>query len=83
VNLIQINVLGGKEGFIPEVEHRSSAMPLHDIIVLTAIVSVFTTFGVVLAAATWYCSDKRKRPVQSAGHRHYDYPTNASVIIDD
>jgi len=58
-------------------------MPVHDIIILSLIVSVFTAFGVVLGGLTWYCSDKRKHPVTHAGHRHYGYPRNADVIVDD
>jgi hypothetical protein len=41
-------------------------MPIFDIIFLATIVTVFTTFGIVLAGVTWYCSDKRKRPVDLA-----------------
>ena len=58
-------------------------MPVHDIIVLSLIVTVFITFGIVLAGLTWYCSEKRKRPTTHAGHRHYDYPHGADVIVDD
>ena len=58
-------------------------MPAHDIAVLTLIVSVFITFGVVLAALTWYCSDKRKRAIPHGGHRRYDYPTQGNIVVDD
>jgi hypothetical protein len=58
-------------------------MPVFDIIVLAVIVTVFTTFGLVLGFLTWYCSDKRKRPVGEHGHRHYDYPTGSGLITDD
>jgi multisubunit Na+/H+ antiporter MnhC subunit len=45
-------------------------MPLIDIVVLATIVIVFTTFGIVLAGITWYCSDKRQRSVDyPRGHR--------------
>jgi len=56
-------------------------MPIFDIIVLATIVTVFTTFGVVLAGVTWYCSDKHKRPVDRRGHRQY--PTGADLIVGD
>ena len=58
-------------------------MPVHDIIILSAIVGAFTTFGIVLGFLTWYCSDKRKRPVQRHGHRDYGYPTGGTLITDD
>ena len=58
-------------------------MPLFDMIVLSTIVAVFATFGVVLGFLTWYCSDKRKRPIDRAGHRHYDFPRDADIIVDD
>jgi hypothetical protein len=58
-------------------------MPLHEIAVLTLIVAVFTAFGVVLGSLTWYCSDKRKRPIRHAGRRHYSYPTSGRLITDD
>lgn len=53
-------------------------MPVFDIIVLSAIVTVFTTFGVVLAGLTWYC-----RPGHKAAMRDAHYPTNAGIIVDD
>jgi hypothetical protein len=58
-------------------------MPVVDIVVLATIVIVFMTFGIVLAALTWYCSDKRKRPVDHRGQRRYRFPTGADVIVDD
>ena len=58
-------------------------MPVHDIVILTLIVAVFTTFGAVLGWLTWYCSDKRKRPVQRRGHRDYVYPSGRGLITDD
>ena len=58
-------------------------MPVFDIIVLTNIVTVFMTFGIVLAGLTWYCSDKRRRAVDHRGHRCYRFPTSADVIVDD
>lgn len=58
-------------------------MSIFDIIFLATIVTVFTTFGTVLAGVTSYCSDKRKRPVGHRGHRRYQYPTGADVIVDD
>jgi hypothetical protein len=59
-------------------------MPIFDVVVLTTIVLVFTTFGIVLAAVTWYCSDKRKRSVDYArGHRDYRYRSGTDVIVDD
>jgi hypothetical protein len=58
-------------------------MPVHDIIVLSFIVTVFTVFGIVLAGLTWYCSDKRKRATHGGAHRHYDYPTHSEYITDD
>lgn len=58
-------------------------MPIFDIIFLATIVTLFTTFGIVLAGVTWYCSDKRKRPVDHRGHRRYRFPTGADVIVDD
>ena len=42
-------------------------MPVVDIVVLVTIVTLFTTLGVVVAGVTWYCSDKRKRPVTATG----------------
>jgi hypothetical protein len=48
---------------------------------LATIVTVVTTFGVVLAGVTWYCSDKHKRPVDRRGHRQY--PTGADLIVGD
>ena len=56
-------------------------MPVFDIAVLTLIVAVFTTFGVVLGWLTWYCSDKRRHAKHYAGHRHY--PTHSGLITDD
>jgi len=53
-------------------------MPLFDIIVLSAIVTVFVTFGVVLAGLSWYCRAGRKQ--EKASPR---YPTNAGLIVDD
>ena len=58
-------------------------MPVFDILVLSTIVTVFTAFGLVLGFLTWYCSDKRKRPVLHRGHRDYLYPTNNELITDD
>jgi hypothetical protein len=58
-------------------------MPIFDITFLATIVILFTTFGIVLAGVTWYCSDKRKRPVDHRGHRRYRSPTGADVIVDD
>jgi hypothetical protein len=57
-------------------------MPIFDIIVLSAIIAVFMTFGVVLAAVGWYCSDGRKRPI-GAHHRHYGFPDQTGLITDD
>jgi hypothetical protein len=51
---------------------------------VATIVIVFTTFSIVLAGATWYCSDKRTRSVDySRGHRDYRYPSGTNVIVDD
>jgi hypothetical protein len=58
-------------------------MPVFDIVVLSLIVAVFTTFGVVLGWLTWYCSDSRKRPIRHAGHRHYGFPSGGGLITDD
>jgi hypothetical protein len=58
-------------------------MPVFDIIVLTNIVTVFMTFGIVLAGVTWYCSNKRKRPVDHRGHRRHRFRTSADAIVDD
>ncbi len=55
-------------------------MPLFDIIVLSAIITVFTAFGVVLAGVAWYCGGKQ-RPAQR--HRHGHHRGDWSVIIDD
>lgn len=41
-------------------------MPLFDTAVLTLIVAVFLTFGVVLAWVSWYCRNTTKRDT----HRH-------------
>ena len=58
-------------------------MSVFDIFVLTVIIAAFTTFGVVLGALTWYCSDKRKRPTDTTYHRHYVYPSGGMLITDD
>jgi hypothetical protein len=58
-------------------------MPLQDILILALIVSVFAAFGVILGSVTWYCSDKRKRVGRRGGHRHYDFPSHASLLTDD
>ena len=58
-------------------------MPVLDTVVLGAIIAVFCMFAVALGSVTWYCSEKRKQPVQHTGRRDYRYPTDAGVIIDD
>jgi hypothetical protein len=58
-------------------------MPIFDIIVLGVIVAVFAAFAVVLSWATWYCSDKRKRPIEHDGRRDYGYPSGHAVMTDD
>jgi hypothetical protein len=58
-------------------------MTVFDIVILVTIVFVFTTFGVVLAGVTWYCSDHRKQTVDHRGHRVYRYPSGTDVTVDD
>ena len=57
-------------------------MPLFDIIVLSVFIAMFVTFGAVLAAVCWYCSDKRKHASDGAA-RHYKYPNGNYLITDD
>jgi hypothetical protein len=56
-------------------------MPLQDIVILTVIVAVFVTFGVVLGSLTWYCNDKRasRRVGRQDGH----YPSHPRLMTDD
>ena len=56
-------------------------MPLHNIIILSLIVTVFTAFAVVLAGLSWYCRDQR--PTVHQRHRHDAYPRGADIIVDD
>ncbi len=48
--------------------------------ILAAIVGVFSTFGVVLAAITWYC---RPRAHSRVRHHHGAYPAGRGLITDD
>ena len=57
-------------------------MPVQDIVLLSVIVGAFVSFGVILGAVTWYCSDQRKRPTGSH-HRHYGFSSQAGLITDD
>jgi hypothetical protein len=55
-------------------------MPVHDIVVLTLIVTVFVAFGIVLAWVRWYC----ERPHQRENNRHSGYPTHSQhFVVDD
>lgn len=53
-------------------------MPITDIVVLTAIVLVFATFGATLFGVTWYCGHTKKP--QRPGLVH---PANAHLVTDD
>lgn len=55
-------------------------MTYSQIAILTLIVGVFTTFGVVLAAITWYCRPQAQRRVR---RQRGVYPTGSGLITDD
>jgi hypothetical protein len=64
---------------------RRSVMPVHDIVVLSLIVSVFMSFGVLLGGVSWYCRGPRAHDARR-GHsdsRREAYPTGAGLIIED
>jgi hypothetical protein len=54
-------------------------MSYSQIAVLAAIVGVFSTFGVVLAAVTWYCGPRAHRRARRRGA----YPIGGGLITDD
>jgi len=56
-------------------------MSVVDIIVLSLIVTVFATFGIVVSGLTWYCSDKRNPTHRSTGH--HKHSGNLGLAIDD
>ena len=58
-------------------------MPIFDIVVLSAIGSVFVTFGAVLGWLTWFCRDNRLQKRQGAGHRHPHFPVGSAFMTDD
>lgn len=58
-------------------------MPLFDIIVLSAIVAVFVTFGGVLGGLTWYCRGGLRQTQRHDSHGHGHDHGNWGVIIDD
>lgn len=53
-------------------------MPLFDTVVLTLIVAIFITFGVLLAGS-WYCRDTAMRDT----HRHGAQASSIGLIADD
>jgi len=58
-------------------------MPVHDIAILTSIVTVFIAFAVVLESVTRYCNDTRRHALHLADNRRAHHPPDMSVIIDD
>jgi len=55
-------------------------MPLSDITVLTLILTVFISFGVLLGSLSWYCRDTSSREKQQ--HRNYA-AARAGLMFDD
>jgi hypothetical protein len=58
-------------------------MPVHDMVVLGFIVSVFVSFGIVLAGASWYCRGADKDARRNCDSRNAFYPTSGTPITDD
>jgi hypothetical protein len=59
---------------------RSTTMSYGQIAILSLIVGAFSTFGVVLAAVTWYC---RPHAHRRGRHHRGAYPTASGLITDD
>jgi len=57
-------------------------MPLHDAIILGAIISVFAAFGLLLGGASFYCRDRADKTHRSQRSKDA-YPPNSHIITDD
>jgi hypothetical protein len=55
-------------------------MTYGQIAILSVIVGVFSTLGVVLAWASWYSQTRTHR---RASHKHRAYPAGGGLITDD
>ena len=58
-------------------------MPLHDLLFIGCIITVFTTFGLVLAWASWYCRQSRDQVLDRSAPRSVGYPNLPGLITDD